>query len=143
MSDTADRMQDAARAVAVALPPGTGFIVLAFDLNTDTGRLEYVSNAERADVVMAMREFIRKTEAGFAEHLPPDADVPKDQLVERCWRIYLSRHPHAKAEHFRHAFFNGAKAFKGLLHAAAKREFSEEQGVAFFQALHDELAREL
>jgi len=72
MSDTTDRMQDAARSLSVILPPGTGFILLAFDFDQKphTSRLEYVSNAMREDVIPMMKEFIKKTEAGWAKHLP-------------------------------------------------------------------------
>ena len=70
MSDVTDRMQETARTVAAILPPGTGFIVLAFDLNVPDSRLEYVSNAERHSVCLAMREFIIKTEVGYATHRP-------------------------------------------------------------------------
>ena len=50
MSDVRERMQETARTVAAILPPGTGFIVLAFDLNHSGGRMEYVANAERKGV---------------------------------------------------------------------------------------------
>ena len=59
MSDVRDRMQDAASAMEAILPPGTGFIILAFDLNTAKGRLEYVSNGRREDCLAAMAEFIK------------------------------------------------------------------------------------
>ena len=67
-NDIRDRLQDTARAVAATLPPGTGFIVLAFDLDTDKGRLEYISNGRREDCVKAMKEFIQKTESAWMEH---------------------------------------------------------------------------
>lgn len=74
MSDTTDRMQDAARALAVILPPGTGFIIMAFDFGQvpGTSRLEYVSNGKREDVVNCMKEFIAITEAegNWGKHLP-------------------------------------------------------------------------
>jgi hypothetical protein len=60
MSDTTDRMQDCARTIETILPPHTGFVLLAFDLGPKTGRLEYVSNGRRADVIKAMMEFINK-----------------------------------------------------------------------------------
>jgi hypothetical protein len=71
MSDVTDRMQELGRTVETILPPNTGFVVLAFDLNTDCGRLEYVSNAVREDVVKTMKEFIAKTEGTgrWAKHL--------------------------------------------------------------------------
>lgn len=71
MSDTTERMQECADAVRVILPPGTGFIILAFDFDQRPGdsRLDYVSNAEREGVISTMKEFIAKTEAGWGKHL--------------------------------------------------------------------------
>jgi hypothetical protein len=46
-----------------SLPAGVGFAVLVFDIGAK-GNLAYVSNAERASMLQAMREFIAKTEAG-------------------------------------------------------------------------------
>lgn len=73
MSDTRDRMQEVANAVAAILPPGTGFVVLGFDhqkpgQNVSTGRLDYVSNSARPDICRAMIEFIAKSAQGFNEH---------------------------------------------------------------------------
>jgi len=69
-NDVRERMQEVARTVAVMLPPNTGFIVLAFDFHPHLGRMEYVSNGQRADVVKAMKEFIDKTEQGWAKDIP-------------------------------------------------------------------------
>ena len=69
MSDVTDRLQDTARAIESNLPPGTGFVLLAFDHN-QSGRLEYVANSERKDVVLAMREFIVKTESDWGKQGP-------------------------------------------------------------------------
>ncbi len=44
-----------------SLPRGVGFAVLVFDFGPG-GNLAYVSNAERADMLKAMREFIAKHE---------------------------------------------------------------------------------
>jgi len=60
-------MQETAGLIGSVLPPGTGFVLLAFDFGPN-GRLEYVSNAKREDVVKAMIEFIAKTAAAFGEH---------------------------------------------------------------------------
>jgi len=56
-NDIRDRLRDTARAVEVTLPPGTGFIVLAFDFG-EGGRLEYISNARREDVLKTLLEFV-------------------------------------------------------------------------------------
>ena len=76
MSDVTERMQETARYISTILPPGTGFILLAFDFGPG-GRLEYVANAERKDVLLAMREFIVKTEGDYGIHL-------RDGAKERC-----------------------------------------------------------
>lgn len=46
-----------------SLPAGVGFAVLVFDIGAK-GNLAYVSNADRASMLEAMREFIAKNEAG-------------------------------------------------------------------------------
>ncbi len=71
MSDVTDRMQETARMVAATLPPNTGFVVLAFDFGPG-GRLEYISNANRADVLNALQEFIEKNRdpAKWMTHQP-------------------------------------------------------------------------
>ncbi len=35
-----------------------GFVLLVFDLNTTTGRMNYISNSRREDVLIAMKEYI-------------------------------------------------------------------------------------
>jgi hypothetical protein len=67
-NDVRERMQETARTVATILPPGTGFVILAFDLDHSGGRLEYISNGNRADIVKVMKEWIAKTETGFMTH---------------------------------------------------------------------------
>jgi hypothetical protein len=74
MSDTTDRMQEAAQSLAVVLPPGTGFILLAFDFNQSAegeSRLDYVSNAQRADALNVMKSFLKKniSPEAWARHL--------------------------------------------------------------------------
>lgn len=69
-NDVRERLQEAARAIAVILPPGTGFALLAFDLGDVNGRLEYVANGNREDVCKAMVEFIKLTAGGkYGKHL--------------------------------------------------------------------------
>lgn len=46
------------------LPDGFGFALLAFEFNRE-GQLMYISNADRADIVKAMKEWIAKTETTF------------------------------------------------------------------------------
>lgn len=71
MSDVRDRMQETAQAIAAHLPPNTGFVLLAFDLNGKPGsKMEYISNGRREDVIQAMKEWIRNVEQrGYGKHL--------------------------------------------------------------------------
>lgn len=41
-------------------PPGWGFTVLLFDVNTTKGSMFYLSSVRREDMVKAMKEFIEK-----------------------------------------------------------------------------------
>lgn len=41
---------------------GAGFCLLVFDRNTDKGRMNYISNANREDMLTALKEFIAKSE---------------------------------------------------------------------------------
>ena len=109
MSDTRDRMQDAARAVAAILPPGTGFVVLAFDFDKPgkgpRGRLEYVSNAKRTDICRAMLEFVEKSSRGFGQHeaerlltTQVELSEPQRQIVLWALRHLAELHPHKRVE---------------------------------------------
>jgi hypothetical protein len=70
MNDVEERMQEVARTISVILPPGTGFTLLAFDLNKQQGRAQYISNANKSDAIKLMREFIEKAEKHWGKHLP-------------------------------------------------------------------------
>ena len=60
------RMQKIARKVDEELPDGYGFVVLAFNFgNGEDNEMMYVSNANRQDIVRAMKEWIEKTEESF------------------------------------------------------------------------------
>ena len=58
------KLQGIAKKVDAELPEGFGFVVLAFKFN-EKGQLMYVSNADRADVVNAMEEWIIKTAKNY------------------------------------------------------------------------------
>lgn len=58
------KMQHIARKVKEELPDNFGFVVLAFKFN-EKGEMIYVSDANRQDVVQAMKEFIEKTEDNY------------------------------------------------------------------------------
>jgi len=64
------------------LPYGWGFVVLAFPFGAE-GRMNYIANAERADVVRAMYEFIEYTKAGWAEYIPDPSQAAEDEEIGR------------------------------------------------------------
>lgn len=60
------RMQKIARKVDEELPRGYGFVVLAFNFGEGKDKeMMYVSNANRQDIVEAMKEWIEKTEQNY------------------------------------------------------------------------------
>jgi hypothetical protein len=63
-------------AVAFALDDvfkGKGFCLLVFDVNTTEGRINYVSNVDRGDMICAMKEFIASCEGRVME--PPEGVI--------------------------------------------------------------------
>ena len=71
-NDIRERMQEVGRYVQTMFPPNTGFVILAFDLDTAKGRMEYIANAKRADVLKAMMEFIEintQNPGNWAKHV--------------------------------------------------------------------------
>lgn len=46
--------------------PGMGFALLIFPFGGDDGRMNYISNADRPDMVKALEEFIQKNRAYMA-----------------------------------------------------------------------------
>lgn len=62
---TRERMQKIAQLVNEELPRDWGFFVMAFPMGAEDGRMNYVSNGRREDIVKLMQEFIDK--GGFRE----------------------------------------------------------------------------
>lgn len=62
-----DVMQFLAGYIAKRLGKKYGFCLLVFDFG-ETGRMNYVSNAKREDMIPAIKEFIEKTEEGWGVH---------------------------------------------------------------------------
>lgn len=62
-----ENLQKIAKYTEENLPEGMGFAILAFDFN-EKGRMLYVSNANRDDIVKAMDEFKEKTKQDFGKH---------------------------------------------------------------------------
>lgn len=63
-----DTMQEIAKNIQSQLGSKYGFCVLVYEHNTDTGRMNYVSNSQREDVVKAMKAFIEETEGTWGAH---------------------------------------------------------------------------
>lgn len=61
------KLQNIAQNIDKELPEGFGFALLTFRFNAepDTSELMYVANADRQDIVKAMKEWIEKTENSF------------------------------------------------------------------------------
>lgn len=61
------KLQNIAKNIDDELPGGFGFALLTFRFNSepDTSELMYVANADRQDIVKAMKEWIEKTENSF------------------------------------------------------------------------------
>jgi hypothetical protein len=65
------------------LPYGWGFVVLAFPFGAG-GRMNYVSNAQRSDIVRAMYEFIEATKGKWGEHEPEQSAAASDEQLGRA-----------------------------------------------------------
>jgi hypothetical protein len=65
------------------LPYGWGFVVLAFPFGAG-GRMNYISNAERADIVRVMYEFIEATKGKWGEHEPDLGAAAEDEQLGRA-----------------------------------------------------------
>lgn len=55
-------MTDIGRMLAEAIGEGYGFMFLVFKKNTTEGRMNYISNADRADMLIALKELIANME---------------------------------------------------------------------------------
>jgi hypothetical protein len=68
-----DTMRDMGRSIDRTINPDGvkrhGFALLMFDLNVSDGRINYISNANREDMLATMKEFIANCEGRVIE--PP------------------------------------------------------------------------
>jgi hypothetical protein len=78
-----NNLHQLARSVDRQLPYGWGFVVLAFPFGAGA-QMNYISNAERADVVRAMYEFIEATKGRWAEHVPEQSAAAEDEQLARA-----------------------------------------------------------
>ena len=80
-------LQRLGRLIDAQLPFGWGFVVLAFPFGAE-GRMNYLANAERSDVVRAMYEFIEATKEQWGQHEPElDSSAEDEQLGRARQRI--------------------------------------------------------
>jgi hypothetical protein len=65
------------------LPYRWGYIVLTFPFGAD-GRMLYVSNAQRKDVVRALYEFIERTKRQWGKDVPDESAAAEDEQLGRA-----------------------------------------------------------
>lgn len=90
---TKNKMQKIAKDISSRLPEGMGFVLLAFELGDKPNRrLNYVSNGNREDIVGVMKEWIRKTEGHFGEHVPSQKAewLDLETLLKQNWGVNQS-----------------------------------------------------
>jgi hypothetical protein len=75
-------LQALGRHVDRQLPYGWGFVLLAFPFGAG-GRMNYVANAERADVVRVMYEFIEASREKWGEHIGEAGSGTEDEQLGR------------------------------------------------------------
>ena len=91
MARQEDVMQELARNIQKKLGKEMGFALLAFDFG-DGGRMNYVSNGEREDVVEAMKEFIKKTDGNWGTHRLDFETVNVELSTDQYKDIHLLLH---------------------------------------------------
>jgi len=79
-------LQGLAQYVKRQLPSNWGFVILAFPFGSG-GRMNYVANAERSDVVRTMYEFIEGTKRQWGEHIPESAAKEDSELGRLRQRV--------------------------------------------------------
>jgi hypothetical protein len=80
-------LQAIAHFVDKLIPFRWGFVILAFPIGTAEGRMNYVSNADRPDVVRAMYEFIEATKEKWGDHIPEGAAAEDTELARLRQRV--------------------------------------------------------
>lgn len=66
-----EEMRDIGRTIASGLPPGWGFCLLVFPFGPN-GNTNYISNANREDMIKTLEEFIVSAKAGEVREGSPD-----------------------------------------------------------------------
>src|SRR5271157_2060376 len=84
-------LQALARHVDKQLPYGWGFVVLTYPFGSG-GRMNYVANGERVDVIRAMYEFIEASKDQWGEHEPLGSASEDEQLGRARQRAAELKH---------------------------------------------------
>jgi hypothetical protein len=58
---------DIGRLIGQTLPPDYGFALLIFGINEGKGRMNYISNADRDDMVAALHELLARFEGRYQD----------------------------------------------------------------------------
>jgi hypothetical protein len=66
---TKEKMQELGRRVKAQLPEGTGYALFVFP-HGQLGAANYVSDSERADVIEAVKGFVKRNEEGRVVDTP-------------------------------------------------------------------------
>jgi hypothetical protein len=61
------KAQNIGRLIGMSLPGDYGFALLVFGLGDKPGRMNYISNANREDMLTAMKELIARFEGRYEE----------------------------------------------------------------------------
>lgn len=57
-NEVKEKMQKLARGIQEELPPDWGFVIMVFPLGDRLGRLNYISNGKREDVLELLKQFL-------------------------------------------------------------------------------------
>jgi hypothetical protein len=61
------KANDIGKIIGGTLPPGWGFALLVFPFVEGDGRMNYISNAERGDMLTALKELVARMEGRMHE----------------------------------------------------------------------------
>lgn len=63
-------LREIGQTIKGVMPPGYGFVLMMFEFG-ESGNMFYCANAQRKDVIAALKEFIEKTDSDetFGKHI--------------------------------------------------------------------------
>lgn len=91
-ANTRETLQAIGRVIDEALPQGWGFFLMSFPFNDAEGRMNYIANSQREDVIKLMHEFIQKEDRlkGYGEHVADNhvwLDLPREDVEFLIWAL--------------------------------------------------------